>query len=143
MKLLSVNELSILTDCTRATVSKKLQGVKYEDGPHAAKLYNSASALRLVLGVAEATEDGEVITQAEAQRLLTIARKKEIEQNMEVTSRERIPLEDVEEINNGTFENICGILKSNVGKELTDDLLADMLAQLREVGAELLEVAHA
>lgn len=146
MPKVSVNEIVAWTGKTRATVMRKIQDLPFEDGPKQAKLYDSGAAMEAIYGRGVETGvegEGTFISNSEAQRLLTIARKKEIEQNMEVTSKERIPLEDVEEINNGAFENICGALKANVGKELSDDLLADMLAQLRGVGAALLEVANA
>ena len=130
MKLVSINELSLLTGCTRETVTRKVAGIEPKPGEKRAKLYPSDAALRKILGTE--TIDGEEVTAAEAQRQLTIARKQEIDLNMEVTSRKRIPLEIVNEVNDQVFQGINGILKSNAGKALTDEILKDIQGLLRD-----------
>jgi len=70
-------------------------------------------------------------------KLLTIARREQINLEMEVTRKERIPMEDVEEIIDGVYSNLAGMLKANRGKELTDDLVKDMLQEARSIGAAL------
>src|SRR5688572_16686080 len=126
MKKVSVNELSVPTGCTRETVSKKLEGIPFEEGAHKAKLYDSEKALRLVLGVAEINEQGEVMTQAEANRQLTIARKQQIDLEMEVLKKERPRIEEVLEVIGGICDDIAGIIK---GSELSEDRKSDIMAR--------------
>lgn len=127
MKLLSINELHILTGCTRETVGKKLEAVTFEPGPKGAKLYNSETALRMVLGVAEVSEEGEVMTQAEANRRLTIKRGQQIDLEMEVLKGERPKLEEVMEVWQGIWDDIAGIIK---GSELSEDRKKDIMDRL-------------
>ncbi len=45
---------------------------------------------------------------------------------MEVTRKERIPLDVVEEINDEAFSNVAAMLKSHTGKFLTEELVNDI-----------------
>jgi hypothetical protein len=135
MKEVSVNELSVLTGCTRETVGKKLEGVTFKEGPKGAKLYDSEKALRLVLGVAEINEKGEVMSQAEANRQLTIARKEQIGLEMEVLRKERPRIEEVLEVFDDIFDDVAGIVKSS---DLSDDQKIDIMSRIKE-GRETIE----
>jgi hypothetical protein len=77
----------------------------------------------------------------EAQRLLTVARRKQIDLEMEVTRRERVPLEVLEEINEEAFSNVAGMLKANTGKALTEELVNDLYALFRDIAAKVKEAA--
>ena len=120
----------------RLTVRKKMEGLPFEEGKHGSKDYDSATALRaLYLGKGE---DGEVaVSGQEAQRLLAVARTREIELGMEVTRKERIPLDDVAAVNEEVFGNVSALLKSRVGKPFTDQDLRDLLAEIRSVADKL------
>ena len=132
MPLLSINELHGLTGKTRATVTKSLDGVAFKDGPKKAKLYDSRVALPKIYQASEA-DGGEYVTAQEAQRLLTIARRQQIDLEMEVTRKERIPLDVIEEVNDRAFSNVAGMLKAHEGKTLTAAAIGDMLTELRSV----------
>lgn len=132
MPNLSINELSILTGKTRATVTRKLDGMEPVAGPKASKLFPSAAALdRIYYG---GQEDGsEIVTQTEATRQLTVARKAQIDLEMEVTAKKRIPLEVAESINEQVHSNVAGIIKAHRDKTLTEDVIHDILTELRRV----------
>ena len=143
MQEVSINELHKLTGHTRATVEKKLNGVPYKDGPKQAKLYDSEVALsRIYLGE-KREKDGEddFIAPAEAARQLTVARKQEIELNMEVTRKERIPLEDIQEVYGEFFGNASGMLKATLGRQMTEEMIRDILANLRAAADKIEEMA--
>jgi hypothetical protein len=90
-----------------------------------------------------ATEDaaGLTLTSAEASRQLTIARKEQIDLEMEVTRRQRIPLDVLDTINETAFSNVVGMLKAHEGKMLTAAAIGDMLGELREIGARVKDAA--
>ena len=133
MPKLSELQLSDITGKTRLTIKRKLADVPHEEGPHKARLYDSKVALEAIyIGLGESST-GDAITAAEAQRQLTIARKHEIDLNMEVTRRERIPLEDIEEANERVLSNVAGLIKAHVGKPLDEALVSDIFAELRNM----------
>ena len=126
MKPVSTSELSRLTGATRQTVIRKVDGLPFQSGPKQAKLYNSEEALRRIL-----IGDGEDET---PQNRLAIKRAEEIELNMEVTRRQRIPLDDIAEINDRALQNAAGILKAHEGKTLTPEVIAEIFTAMRELG---------
>lgn len=136
MKLAGINEIAAFLGVTRDTARKKLAALQWEDGPRNAKLYDSAKAARLIFG-AGSTGEGQTIDYAEAQRLLTVKRGEQIDLEMEVTRKDRIPLDVVESINEEAFSNFAGMLKANEGKTLTALHIKDMLTELRRIGAAI------
>jgi hypothetical protein len=84
-----------------------------------------------------AEKEGGEITNAEASRQLTVARKQQIDLEMEVTRGERWPCEDVEAIHETSLSNVAGLLKAHEGKTLTPELIRDIFTELREVPAKL------
>jgi hypothetical protein len=136
MPLLSINELHKLTGKTRATVTKSMDGLTFQPGPKAGKLYDSKLALAKLYGVAGEDGTGSVTAQ-EASRLLTIARRQQIDLEMEVLRGERWPSEDVEAIHETSLSNVAGLLKAHEGKTLTPELIRDIFTELREVPAKL------
>lgn len=141
MPFLSINELHQLTGKTRATVTKHLDGVSFKDGPKKAMLYDSQVALERLYRGESSGDDGEPISKLEAERQLTIARKNQIDLEMEVTRKERIPLDVVDEIDELALTNIIGMLKAQEGKTLSPELIGDILTEMREIGAKVKEAA--
>ena len=140
MELLSIKRLSELTGKTREEIVKKLLGVPFEDGPKNSKTYPSRVALeRIYLGGTDGVEDGEAVTEAESRRRLNIKRGAEIDLDMEIKRKQRIPLPVCEEINDRTFANMAGMLKSWEGRTLSAEHVNDLLTELRSVGQGLLE----
>ncbi len=136
MPLLSINELHKLTGKTRATVTKSMDGLTFQPGPKSGKLYDSKLALAKLYGVAGEDGTGSVTAQ-EASRLLTIARRQQIDLEMEVLRGERWPSEDVEAIHETSLSNVAGLLKAHESKTLTPELIRDIFTELREVPAKL------
>lgn len=134
MKLVSISELSALTSKTRETVGKALRNIRSEPGPNNAKFYPSDVALERVYGV---FEKGDAVSLVDAQRQLAVARRQEIEVNIEISRKERIPLEDVNEVNEEALMNVAGVLKAHVGRVLTMESVNDMFTELRGVGDKL------
>lgn len=132
----SINELSQMTGSTRATVTRKVANLPFEDGTKGAKLYESRPALEAIL-IGPVSEEGQPVSYNEAQRLLSIAKRHEIELGMEVTRKERIPLDVLETVNEKALSNVVGILKAHEGQLLTVEVIGDMLAEMREIGAKL------
>jgi hypothetical protein len=60
---------------------------------------------------------------------------------MVILRKERIPLEDITEINEEVFTHVAGLLKAHTGKMLTEDLVNDIFAQFRGIGARLRDAA--
>jgi hypothetical protein len=130
MPLLSINELHKLTGKTRATVTKSMDGLTFQPGPKSGKLYDSKLALAKLYGVAGEDGTGSVTAQ-EASRLLTIARRQQIDLEMEVTRKERIPLNVLTMINERIFSNIAGMLKATEGKVMTHETISDLFSELK------------
>jgi phage terminase Nu1 subunit (DNA packaging protein) len=65
------------------------------------------------------------------------AEREQIELDMEIKRRQRIPLEDVIEVTNRVFQSIAGTLKANRDKLLTEKQINEMLTALRDAGARM------
>ncbi len=136
MPKFSETELSLMTGHTRATIRKKLDGVKHEKGERNARLYDSKLALECIYLGAK-SDQGEVITAAEAARRLTVKKGEQIDLEMEIARKERIPISDIEAVNDRVMQNIAGLLKAHVGKPLDETLIGDLFTELRELGSVL------
>jgi hypothetical protein len=140
MPELSIHQLADLTGMDRKTISNRLVGVAFVstgDYKNAAKLYEPRVALPAIYR----TASDENVTAAQAAVNLSVARREEIDLNMEVTRKERIPLGILCEINDETFSNVAGLLKSHAGKTLTEELVNDLFTELRSIGAKVKERA--
>ena len=132
MERLSLKRLSELTGKSREKIAFKLTGLPSEPGPNHSKTYLANHALeRIYVGQRDGLKENEAATEQESRRLLNIAKTENQVLQTEIAKKERIPLEDVEEINNRAFANIAGILKREAGKVLTGDRVQDMLEELR------------
>jgi len=130
----SIQQLSRITGNTRETVGKYLEKAPHKDGKKGAKLYESAKVLALR---DFRNEEGPALSGQEAARQLSVARKQQIELEMEVLRKERIPLEVIAESDAAVFSNIAGLLKAHEGKLLDEILLADIFTELRQVGVKI------
>jgi hypothetical protein len=130
--LASESQLALWTKRDRKTVRAKLINLPFENGPKGAKLYEAHEAL-LILHGTEKGQDANKLTAQEAAKLLTIKRTEEIELNMQVVRRERIPVAMVEEHNDQVLQNCAGILKAHEGKKLTPELIQEIFAEFRRM----------
>ncbi len=135
----SENELSLMTGFNRLTVRRRLltANLAFEEGPRGAKLYQALEALPIIFGIGG--EGDSKVSQAEAQRLLTIAKENQIALDIEIKKKERIPMVIVAEYNERVFSNISGTLKSWRGKKLTEQGINDLLTELRSIGDKIKE----
>lgn len=137
MPQVSELKLAELTGFDRGTVKRRLDGMAHQPGPRRGRLYDSKLALERLYRGDSSGEDGEIISKPEAERQLTIARKEQIDLEMEVTRRDRIPLAAIRELNERGHSNVAGMLKAHAGKVLTEGAIQDMLGELRAIGDEL------
>lgn len=139
MPKLSINELHKLTGIQRDTIVRRIGDLKFErTGTHdaAAKLYDAKDALPLIYGY---MENNEGVTMQVAARDLSVAKKQQIELNMESVRRERIPLEEIGEINAECFDSIAGLIRSCENKQMTAERIQDIFAELRKVADFLIK----
>ena len=128
MPLLSINQLAIFTGKTRATVTRAVDGISPTDGAKKAKLYDSKVALEAIYCRNADQESGEFITESESRRLLNIRRRDQIDLDMEITRKERIPIEVVNAVNDDVFQCVAGLLKSNKGRALNEEVINDIMS---------------
>lgn len=135
--LTRVNEFQLhqLTGVARGTISKRLDGLPFEPGSRNSKLYRSREALERVLQVTN--DASRKISPQEASRLLTIARREQIELEMEVTRKERVPTSEVSELLDVTFANVGGLIKAHRDKVLSEQVIEDIFTELRDAGKVL------
>lgn len=141
--LQSIRQFSLLTGLDRETVAKRLKDLVPQmdsEAPNAAKNYESTVALPILYGIDPGGEARQQ-TAIEAKRDLDVARKQKLEIEMEVLRKERIPLEDLNLINDEAYQNVSALLKANVNKPLTEELVGDMFTALREIGRKVKERA--
>ncbi len=100
--------------------------------------YDSADALEAIYcgGFIE-TPEGKFISTPEAVRQLTIAKKEEIDLDMEVKRGERIPVADCLAIDNEVFQSIAGTLKANTGKYLNEEVTNEIFDGLKQWAGRL------
>lgn len=143
MSLESIKKLSELTGRKRETIAARLVGMQPEPGRRRAKLYDSTKAIPIIYGIA-ADDGGKLkISSMEAGAELNIKKREQIELDMEIKRKERIPLEDVAEANNELIGEAAVILRSLEGKTLTASLLADVMEKFRALGGKLVEKKEA
>ncbi len=115
-----------------ATIKKRISNLN----PDPKGKYDSVVALEAIYcGLQEA--NGEFISTPEAVRQLTIAKKDEIDLDMEVKRGERIPVADCLAIDNEVFQSIAGTLKANAGKHLTEDVTNEIFDGLKQWAGRL------
>ncbi len=134
------------TGFDRQTVKRRLERIPFiSGGVGNAKLRDSKVALpALYLGApsefTDCDDEDSGISAQEANRRLTIARKKQIELQNEVIRKERWTKEDVEEIHDHTLTNAAAIIKAHEGKVLDATLIQDIFTELRGMGAKLTQL---
>jgi phage terminase Nu1 subunit (DNA packaging protein) len=70
------------------------------------------------------------------------AEREQIELDMEIKRRLRIPIDDALEVHNRVFQAIAGTLKANRDKLLTENQINEMLTALRDAGARMTTSAN-
>lgn len=142
MPALNITQISDLTGMARKTVTKRLEGLPYTGGEYASdpKIYDAPAALARVYATGPQSVDGEM-TNAQAASLLAQTKTAEIELDMQITRKERIPLEVVTQVNEEAFSAVSQMLKAQLGKSVTSEVLTEWLAELRGIGERISERA--
>jgi hypothetical protein len=110
-----------------ATIRKRLSSLSADSKGK----YDSVVALEAIYcGLIES--EGTFVSTPEAVRQLTIAKKEEIDLEMEIKRGERIPVADCLAIDNEVFQSISGTLKANAGKHLTEDVTNEIFDGLKQ-----------
>jgi hypothetical protein len=131
---ISISMAADLTGQNRATIRKHTQNLKSFPGKRGAVLFDSVELLqRLYVG-----SDG-APTNAEAQRQLAVAKTRQIQVDVEIKRKTRIPIDDVLVAHRVLFRNTVGQLKAHRNKTLTEDFINEILADWRAVAADLRE----
>jgi hypothetical protein len=125
---MSVNQLATLTGKDRRTIATRLSGVAFTEGPKAAHLYDSITALPLIYG---ADSDGRSLDDAKKEQALenaalSRARREEIQKT-------RIPLEIPSAIWDAALQAFGATLKAARGKVLDAKRINALLTSLRDV----------
>src|SRR6266700_6478887 len=124
MPNVSINWLGRHTGKDRRTIKKRLDRL-----PQDLKgKFDSVTALEAIYCGTLTTENGFIST-PEAVRLLTIAKKEEIELQMQIVRGQRIPIEDCTTAVNEVFQSLRGIVKANLPVEAANQVFD----QMREV----------
>ena len=125
---ISISEASRLSGKTRETCAKAARELPVREGPGNAKLYRGQDLLNNLY------DSG---SYSETARQLNIARKQQIDLDMELMRKKRIPLDVVTAVNNEVDLAIAGILKSNVDKVLTREVINSIFEQFRNIPESL------
>ena len=105
----------------RATITKMLRAASELPGKDGK--YSTAQIVRALFEIGG--------TLAESQRNLNEARRRQVELQMEVTRKTRIPIEDAAEIFNLVFSHMVGLLRATRDKIMTEEAINDFLSDAR------------
>ncbi len=130
--MVTIHWLSEATGMHGATIRKRLS----ELTPDKAK-YNSAKALEAIYLGQVISVDGAFIPRPEAERLLTIAKRQQIDLDMEIKNRTRIPLETVEAVNQEVCDAAFALIKSCRDKKMTEAKINEVAEQFRSIPRNL------
>jgi hypothetical protein len=125
---ITISEGSRLSGKTRETVAKAARELPVREGPGNAKLYRGQDLFNALYNSGSYSETA---------RQLNIARKQQIDLDMQIKRKERIPIEIIREVDNEVYMSISGILKSNVDKLLTRDVINEIFEQFRDIPKSL------
>lgn len=128
MPRLSISQLSAFTGRDRRTVTDRLQGLDFQEGPDRAHLFDSQRALAAIylpdekLGAREAAG----VRKDEATARLTDVRR-------EALCRERIPLAIPTALWDAAMQAFTATLKNFKGQKLTVARINELIGKLRTV----------
>ena len=118
---LSINQLSDLTGKDRRTITTRLKDLAHVDGAKGAYLYEASEALEQIYYGDNSKPD------------LERKRCEEIDLNMEIKRKQRIPLPIVSSLWDAGMQSFAATLKAARGKVLDTTKINDLLDILRSV----------
>jgi hypothetical protein len=128
--LLTLNKLCELTGKDRKTVAPRLADVPFKSGPNKSHLYESAAALAAIFAPAKVSLDEARTRQALSQERLNNTRDEDLR-------KKRIPIEIPLAANDQVMQSVGSTLKAKRGKELTTELINEILEKFRGIPAKL------
>ena len=117
----SINQLSEWTGKDRRTITTRLKDLAHVDGAKGAYLYESSEALELIYGKGAGKPD------------LEAKRCEEIDLNMSIKRKERIPLRIASTLWDTGLQSFAATLKAAKGKVLDAAKINELLEILRSV----------
>ena len=132
MPLVSANWLARHTGKDWRTIKKRIDKLAHDNSGKV----DSATALEAIY-VGLLKENGEFISTPEAVRQLTIAKKSEIDLEMEIKRGDRIPITDCLAVDNEVFQAIAGTIKANRNKQLSEEVTNEIFDNLRDWAGRL------
>jgi HNH endonuclease len=96
--------------------------------------FEIVATVRAALRAARSGTSGNL---SDASLKLAVAREEQIRLDMEVTRKERIPLDVIEAINDRALSNVAGLMKAHEGKTLDTVLIGDIFTELRTINEHL------
>jgi len=114
------------------TIKKRIANLT----PDSRGKYDSSVALEAIyVGLSET--NGKFVSTPEAVRQLTIAKKEEIDLEMEIKRGDRIPIADCLAVDNEIFQAIAGTIKANRNKQLSEEVTNEIFDNLRDWAGRL------
>jgi hypothetical protein len=128
MPQVSIYWLNTYTGKDPRTIKKRLANLpKDKHGK-----YDSGAAFEAIYAGQMTELEGEFVSTPEAVRRLTLAKKAQIDLDMEIKRGQRIPIDDVKEIVGRAFMSVAATLKANRDKVLSEQQINDIFAMLRD-----------
>ena len=128
----TINWLAECVGMHPSTVKRRTTGLQRDT---TGKL-NRVQALEAVfIGTVE-TKDGRITT-PEAVRQLTIEKALQVRLQNEITRKERIPIDDVNEVIGQVFQSMAATIKSRLNKVMDLDTINELFDQLRNVPKQI------
>ena len=118
----SINELSNITGRDRHTIRKQLDSLPSKNGKKGALLYDSKRALSVIYQAGN-LEDARA-KHALSQVSLNAVREEDLRKN-------RIPIEEILDVLDLTFQSIAATLKAAKFKKLTPELINEIFDKIR------------
>ena len=128
MPLVSANWLSRHTGKDWRTIKKRIDKLSHDNRGRV----DCASALESIYCGNGSNGNGEFIATPEAIRQLTIAKKQEIDLEMEIKRKERIPIEDCLSVDNEILQSIAAALKAKRNTLLPESLINELFESMRD-----------
>ncbi len=117
----SISQLAAMTGKDRRTVTDRLQDLDWEEGEDRAHLFDSVDALAAIY------------LSKDSKAALDEKRCQEIDLNMEIKRKLRIPFPVVERLWDAAVQSFTAQLKAAKGKKLTVQFINELIGILRSV----------
>lgn len=132
LPMLTFRQMHVLLGMTQDDFGKRVEAGEFQPDSGGFPIMET---VRVALRAARGAKGGGNL--ADANLRLAVAKEEQIRLDMEVTRKERIPLDDAEEYNDRALQNCAGILKAHEGKPLSPALIQELFAELRTMGEAL------